>query len=262
MSIIALCSTAVATGCMLDRRAIASWGAITPTQYCPGDMLRASYDFLGSETCSTDPAVRCADYFPTVTLNSTPMVFPTQTLPPGYRGSFDFAAPATGDAVTVAFHSSNNPVTIPTDRFDGGSRVFVQRTNVTDVNIAARRITDMRSMAFTHTGMCEGASHAYAPGDLTASPLLSPNMRLVNLCNNNGVHVIVTFSGGAAMPYSTMLTPGECLDIARPDIPAGTDASRIIEVRPLSPDPAARCSATGPNTPPMTLRTTAALACR
>lgn len=258
--VIATCSAIVATGCVLDRSPLPpGWGTVSPAQYCPGDTLTASYDFLRGESCATS-GVNCADYFPTVTLTSTPMLFPSTSLAPGYTGSFSF--PASGDSVVVGFHSSTNPVTIPTDRFEGGNRVFVQRTNVSDTTFTARRIVGTQSFEFTHTGMCAGTAHAYAPGELPGPPRFSANMRLVDVCNTSGTNIVITISGSGGAPYTQMVTPGNCLDTSAPGVPAGADASRIVEVRPLSPDPAARCTATGPNTPPATLRTVAHMACR
>lgn len=258
--VIAACSAFVATGCLLDRSPIPpGWGTVTPAQYCPGDTLTASYDFLGSDTCATS-GINCADYFPTVTLTSTPMLFPSTSLPPGYTGRFPFAA--SGDSVAVGFHSSANPVTIPTDRFEGSSRVFLQRTNVNDINVTARRIVGTQSFELTHTGMCAGSAHVYAPAEVAPTPRFSPNLRLIDVCNTSGTTLVVTISGASGATYTQMVTPGNCLDTGAPGVPAGADASRIVDVRPLTPDPAARCSATGPNTPPATLRTVAHMACR
>jgi hypothetical protein len=262
-SIIAACSAIVATGCVLDRSAIPpGWGKVLPAQYCPGDTLTASYDFLGSDTCATDPAVTCATYFPTVTLSTASGAFPSPTsLPPGYTGSFAF--PAIGDSVTVGFHSSANPVTIPTDRFEGSSRVFLQRTGVGDINVAARRMIGTQTFELTHEGMCAGASQTYGAGELAGPPRVSANLRLVDICNTNSVPIIVTLTGSApGATYSQTLSPGACLDTTAPGVPGGTDAARIVDARPVSPDPFARCSALGPNTPPATLRTVAHMACR
>ncbi|MGN6153998.1 MAG: hypothetical protein ACTHOH_18640 [Lysobacteraceae bacterium] len=262
-SVIAACSAIVATGCVLDRSAIPpGWGRVQPGQYCPGDTLTASYDFLGSDACATDPAVTCSTYFPTVTLTTASGAFPSPTsLPPGYTGSLAFAA--TGDSITVGFHSSANPVTIPTDRFEGGSRVFLQRTGVTDVSATARRIVGTQAFEFTHEGMCAGGTPTYGPGELPGPPRLSPNLRLVDLCNTNGVAIVVTLNGSApGVTYSQTLSPGACLDPTAPGVPGGTDAARVVDVRPVTPDPFARCSALGPNTPPATLRTVAHVACR
>lgn len=263
-TIIAVCSAIVANGCMLDRRPIPpGWGQVLPREYCPGDTLTASYDFLGSDSCSTDPAVTCSMYFPTVTLSTGSGAFPSPTtLPPGYTGSFGF--PAVGDSVTVGFHSSANPVTIPTDRFEGGSRVFLQRTGVNDINDTSRRMVEPRQWGLIHTGLCAGSTPTYAPGELPGPPNLSPNLRVIDVCNDNGVPIIVTLSGSA--PGSTfppqMVEPGRCLDLGAPGMPDGIDAAHIVEVRPVTPDLGARCSAVGPNNPPATLRTTAHLGCR
>ena len=259
-SVIAACSALVATGCVLDRSAIPpGWGQVAPRQYCTGDTLTASYNFLGSDSCATS-GVNCADYFPTVTLTSSPALFPSTSLPPGYTGNFTF--PASGDSVTVGFHSNANPVTIPTDRFEGGSRVFLQRTGVTDVSATARRIIGPQSFELTHTGMCDGSAHAYAPGEPAQPPQWSPNMRMVDVCNTNSVAINVSLSGGAGGTYTQMLAPGACLNTTAPGVPTGTDGARIVNVSPLTRDPFARCSALGPNTPPATLRTVAHMACR
>lgn len=255
---IAACSAIVATGCVLDRSVIPpGWGKVTPTQYCAGDTLTASYDFLGSDSCPA--GFDCSPYLPTVTLTSTPALFPSTALGPAYAGNFSF--PASGDSVTLGFHSSANPVTIPTDRFEGGSRVFMQRTGVTDVSATARRITTPQTFELTHTGMCAGGSHAYAAGEPAPAPNWSPNLRLVDVCNTNSVAVNITLTGGGAT-FSQMVAPGSCLNTTAPGVPAGVDSARVVNVSPLTPDPFARCSALGPNTPPATLRTVAHMACR
>ncbi len=263
-TVIAACSAIVATGCVLDRSPILpGWGKVLPREYCPSDTLTASYDFLGSDSCATDPAVTCSTYYPTVTLSTTSGAFTSPTsLPPGYTGSFSFSP--VGDSVTVGFHSSANPVTIPTDRFEGGSRVFLQRTNVNDTSTTATRMIGSRQWEMTHTGLCAGASHTYAPGELPGPPNFSPNMRLIDVCNTSGVAINVTLSGaasGATIPPQ-MLIPGQCLDTGAPGMPAGIDTARIVEVHPVSRDPTALCSVVGPNTPPATLRTIAHLGCR
>ena len=261
-TIIAACSAIVATGCVLDRSPIPpGWGQVNPAEYCPGDTLTASYDFLGSDTCAT--TTDCTPYLPTVTLSTASGAFPSPTsLAPGYTGSLGF--PAVGDSVTVGFHSSANPVNIPTDRFEGGNRVFLQRTGVNDINATARRMVEPRQWGLTHTGLCAGASPTYAPGEIPGSPRFSPNMRVLDVCNTNGVAIIVTLSGsapGSTFP-SQMLNPGQCLDLGAPGMPAGIEDARIVEVRPVTPDIGARCSAVGPNNPPASLSTVAHLGCR
>ena len=65
------------------------WGRVQPAEYCPGDTLTASYDFLGSDTCAT--TTDCTPYLPTVTLNTASGAFPSPTsLPPGYTGTLSF----------------------------------------------------------------------------------------------------------------------------------------------------------------------------
>ena len=97
---IACCSIIVANGCMLDRRPIFSPGQVVPGQYCPGDMLTASYDFLGLRTCTPRTAGDCERNAPTVTITSSPVLFPSTTLQ-SYRNSVSFTA--SGDRVDVNF---------------------------------------------------------------------------------------------------------------------------------------------------------------
>jgi hypothetical protein len=70
------------------------------------------------------------------------------------------------------------------------------------------------------------------------------------------VPVTVTLSGDTSGgSFSQTLIPGDCLDTGMPGVPAGLDLARVVDVRPMIADPAVRCSATGPSTPPPTLRT-------
>ena len=74
--------------------------------------------------------------------------------------------------------------------------------------------------------------------------------------------MIVTLRGAASgATYTQMLGVTDCIDPAMPGVPAGIDTSRVVEVRPLAMDPATRCSATGPNTPPPPLRTRSRMGC-
>ena len=124
------------------------------------------------------------------------------------------------------------------------------------------RITTPIETEHTHAGECRGATPLNVPADLPGAPRLSPNLRLQQLCNASGVPVIVTLSGApSGATYTQMLTASDCIDPTMPGVPAGIDASRVVEVRPLAMDPAVRCSATGPSTPPPTLRTRSRMGC-
>ncbi|MBX3712042.1 MAG: hypothetical protein KF800_08800 [Lysobacter sp.] len=258
-SAIAACSVIVASGCVLDRSPILpGWATLEPMEYCAGDTLRASYDLLRSDTCPA--GVDCSPFLPNVTISSGSGEF-SPTPFRAYAGNVGFT-PA-GDASTVTFDIDRDNVLIPTDRFEGGNRVFLQRTNLRDTTLTARRITGARETTHMHPGMCSGASPVNAPAELPGPPRTSANLRLTGLCNANGVPVNVTLSGGApGVVYSQDLMPGECIDTGMPGVPAGVDASRMVEIRPLIGDPSTRCTATGPNNPPPTLRTLARMACR
>lgn len=256
---IAACAVVFANGCTLDRRPLlGSWAKVEPAEFCPGDTLRASYDLLGADVCPA--GVDCSPYFPNVAISSAPTSFPATSIN-NYVGGIDFT-PA-GDRVDVTFDIDRDNVLIPTDRFDGSSRIFIQRTPLVDRQITVTRITGTRDTELIHEGMCAGSSGVNAPAELPGLPRVSPNMRLVQLCNTNGVPVVVTLNGSAAgASYTQTLSPGECLDPTMPGVPAGIDSARVVDVRPMFADPGTRCTATGPNNPPPTLRTLARMACR
>ncbi len=256
LSAIALASLA---GCRLETSPILPWGSVTPSLVCPGDEVTASYDFLGTETCRNEEL--CAMFHPTVVVSSDPAAFAPQSFT-GYRGSLSFTASA--DLTTVTFDPDRDAVRIPTSRVDAEGRpIDLNRTNVANDVYQVRRLTGTQATELVHDGMCSGLTPVNSPETLPGPPSQSPNLRLVSLCNRNGVPVEATLSGGApGATYSQLLMPGDCLNTDAPGVPAGTDASRLVAVRPLFPDPGARCSATGPSTPPATLRTEALMACR
>ena len=98
---------------------------------------------------------------------------------------------------------------------------------------------------------------------MPGAPRISPNAHLVGLCNRSGAPLEVTLSGGVpGAVYTQTLMNGDCIDPSMPGVPTGVDTSTVVSVRPLIADPAARCSAVGPNNPPAALRTVARMACR
>jgi hypothetical protein len=251
--VIAACVAVITSGCVLDRSPIlAPWAQVEPQQYCAGDTLRASYQFFDG-TCPA--GLDCRLNLPNVTVSSTPSLFPATPFS-AYRGNVDFTA--SGDRVDVTFDIDRDRVQIPME--GGGLR---ELTGIGDITARATRITTPIETVHDHPGMCSGASPTNAPAELPGLPRLSQNLRLEQLCNASGVVVIVTLSGSApGVTYSQMLNINECLDPRMPGVPAGIDASRIVEVRPLATDPSVRCSATGPSTPPPTLRTRSRMVCR
>ena len=246
-------------GCKLETDPILPWGAVSPSLACPGDEVTASFDFLGTETCRNETL--CAMFHPTVVVSSAPAAFAPQTFT-GYRGSLTFTASA--DLTTVTFHPDRNVVRIPTSRVDAGGRpIDLDRTDVLDDVYAVRRLTGTQETELVHDGMCSGLTPVNSPETLPGPPAQSANLRLVSLCNRNGVPVEVTLSGSPSGASTTQtLIPGDCLNTGTPGIPDGIDASRVVAVRPLFTDPGVRCSATGASTPPSPLRTVAVMACR
>ena len=256
---VAILVAATAGGCSLDRSIISSWGEASPTQFCPGDAVTVSWDFQRTETCR-DEAL-CAMYHPTVVVSSNPAGFPPRTVT-GYRDSFSFNP--TADVTRVDFDLDRDAVRVPTTRVDAEGRpIDALREGLRDDWREIRRITGSQETELVHDGMCAGATPVNSPATLPGPPRLSANLRLVSLCNRNGVPVVVTLAG--SMPGSShtqALMTGECLDTGAPGVPAGIDGARVVEVRPMFADPGVRCSATGPNSPPPALRTVALMACR
>lgn len=256
--IVALCAAVVANGCRLERSVLPSIASAAPAEFCPGDTVRASFDYLGAETCRN--ATACAMQFPTVSMTSMPESFPPQSIR-NYVGGIDFVP--TADTVVLNYAVDRSPVTVLTSRNDSDGRpINVERSLPRTQAQTIRRITAAIETELTHAGMCAGSTPVNAPASLNADPRPSPNLRLTQLCNVNGVPISVTLSGGApGASYTQTLMPRECIDTGMPGVPAGTNASTNVEVRPLIVDPSARCSATGPSTLPPTLRTLARRSC-
>ncbi|MFY2763954.1 hypothetical protein [Arenimonas sp. MALMAid1274] len=255
-------ATLVATttgGCVLDRSAILpGWSVVEPRQYCPGDSIAVSYDFLRGETCRS--ATACATHQPTVTITSLPADFPTRTTA-GYADSFSFVP--SGDRVQLDFTPDRNAVRVPTNRTDAeGRAIDLLRENVNPERAVLTRITGTIETTLVHEGLCAGSSPTHAPARLPGPPTLSANLDLVELCNLNGVPVIVTLSEtDSGVVTERMLGPRECFSPSEPGAPGGGETANVVSIRSLIPDVGARCSATGPNTPPAPLRTLARSAC-
>ena len=82
----AACAALATSGCVLDRSPIrAPWATVAPQQYCPGDTLRASYQFFDG-TCPT--GLDCRLNTPNVTISSSPGLFPATPFT-AYSGAVD-----------------------------------------------------------------------------------------------------------------------------------------------------------------------------
>lgn len=219
---IACCSIIVANGCMLDRRPIFSPGQAVPGRYCPGDMLTASYDFLGSRTCTPRTAGDCERSAPTVTITSSPVLFPSTTLQ-SYRNSVSFTA--SGDRVDVNFFYGTTSVFIPP------SALLLVRDNTA----SATRIACTIDTALPHIGNCARgfAAPTYMPVQVPGPPRVSGNMRIVEVVNNS-VPVAFTLSGGAtSTPFSSVVEPGHALRTDMPGVPGDVGDSRMISIVPM-----------------------------
>jgi hypothetical protein len=257
-SMITACAVIMASGCIIDRRGLSGpgYGRVTPRQYCPGDTMTASFDFLQEMRCPD--GVDCSGFFPTVAISSSDgMLFPPQSIR-SYTGSLNFVAPDI-NRIAVQFDPNVDEVLIPTEEIRDGSRVFFARPSRNLMTAATRQLP--LSETLIHSGMCAGAAPVNAPQELPGLPRFSSNLRLTDLCNANSVPVIATLSGGAdGTSFTRTLSPGQCLS-SMPGVPASTQGARTIEVQPMNVDLNTRCSGTGPYMPPPPLQMRANMAC-
>jgi hypothetical protein len=224
---IAACAAVVANGCMLDRRPILSPGTVVPGQYCPGDTLVASYDFLrfsgGVCTPRAGSPSECTTAAPTVTMTSMPALFPPTTLQ-AYQNSVSFTA--SGDRVDVGFAYGTSSLFIPPSTVLG---------NIRDHTESATRIIGAVETTLPHMGNCARgfAVPTYAP---VLVPGTSPGLGLTQVCNpaTNTVPVNVTLSTDApGESFSMMLARGECRSTSAPGIPAFAARARMIGISPV-----------------------------
>ncbi len=247
---IAICAAIVANGCRLERRPIVSPGRLVPAQYCPGDTLTASYDFLRFDTCTPRAGSpdECTTAAPTVTMTATPALFPANTRQ-NYQNSVDFVA--SGDRVDVGFVYGTETVFIPPATLLG---------QVRDNTASATRIVGTIDQELMHSGSCSGTN---SPAEIPVGPpRLSPNLRLVQLCNFNSARIRVTLTGSAGDLPPQDLIPGMCLDTSAPGM-VGADSARTVSVAALDVVGGPyRCTGTANDPISPTLRTVARMACR
>lgn len=253
--VVLLALLATQAGCVLERRPLfPPFGQVTPTEYCPGDTLTASYDFLFTDTCRA--GADCIG--PTIDVSAVPAVFPPTRLT-GFTNSLSFTA-TSAPVIDVTFRSDRMPVTVPVTRtMPDGTRINVERTFVNPVT-SHLTLFNPGPRTFSHDGLCAGSSPSYAFNDLPGAGV-SSRVRPSEICNTSGVATIVNLTGdglpGSLFDWSTPLAIGECVPL-----PADVAAmARRITARPQVPDLSARCSAVTGSTPPRTLRTDVTLAC-
>lgn len=256
---VAVLTAACTSGCIIERGYLQGWDEVTPTLACPGDTVAMGYDFLRGETCRNEE--QCAGLHPTVVMSANNGAFATRTVT-AYQHSFGFTP--TADETRVHLDIDRGSVRIPTTRVDPEGRpIDVVLENLADVTRIVTLVRGNRETELVHDGMCAGGMPVNAPEALPGDDYSSPNLRLVSLCNRNGVSVVVTVNGDEpGATHTQALAPGECLDPNAPGVPAGIDRAGTVEVRPMFPAGGMLCSATGPSNPPPTLRTVAVMACR
>ena len=256
---VAVLTATCTSGCIIERGYLQNWDEVTPTLACPGDTVAMGYDFLRGETCRNEE--QCAGLHPTVVMSANNGAFATRTVT-AYQHSFGFTP--TADETRVHLDIDRGSVRVPTVRTDPEGRpIDVVRENLADVTRIVTVVRGNRETELVHDGMCAGGMPVNSPEALPGDDYSSPNLRLVSLCNRNGVSVVATLNGSApGATYTQALAPGECLDPNAPGVPSGLDRGGTVEVRPMFPAGGTICSATGPSNPPPTLRTVAVMACR
>jgi hypothetical protein len=219
---IAICAAVVANGCRLERRPIINVGRIVPAQYCPGDTLTASYDFLRTDTCTGTPDA-CDMNRPRVTMSSAPALFPAETIT-AYQHSIPFVA--SGDSVDVRFDFPDTEVRIPT---------AITRGVVPDETQRAIRITSPVSTTLPHGSDCSTGAPRYFPVEVPRLPRYSPNVGLLLLRNLNSVPVrYVIFGTATGETYEDTLNPGDTIDTSMPGVPSSIRATAtMIEATPM-----------------------------
>lgn len=254
---IAACALIAAGGCRLDRSIIPSWTTLQPQQYCPGDTLTASYDFLREETCPADAG--CATHHPTIAITSinTPPAFPARTVS-AFRDSFTFV-PA-GNTVGALFDTDRETVTVPTARFDGSHRIFVQRMQVRDTTLNATRIDGALSLSLTHGGMCTGSGPQWASADIPGPPRFSPNLRVSRVINTSGTMATISVIDTSGAIVSQTVAPGGSFTPDMTGAPPRNWSS--VHIAPLSSPILCGSGTTTPFPPVPALTTAVELACR
>lgn len=234
-------------------------GRVSPLNYCPGDRIAATYSLLNNrgDACVSRPGMDCSTVAPPITIGSSPTSFPPETFT-ALVGGLTFAPVEPN--VDVSFTTPVSPIWVAYPAVDpstGAPTLFANYLQ--NKTHTVRRIDGAIHQPMTHTAMCAGTNAVYAPGVITTTPTYSPNLRLRSVCNTSPVPITVTLSmvGG---DFFRDLAPGACFSLDEPGIPAGLDASQVINVRPMTVDPM-QCGPLQETNPPQTLTTSVSLAC-
>lgn len=262
--VVALCLAMLAGGCSLQRIGGNPGYRVEPMEYCPGDTLTASYDYLGDLVPWSCPdGVGCSAEYPQVRITTSPEL--PSDMPEsmtGYTGSREFAT--SGDRIQVNFDVTSprgEDIWIPTNEFDDRGRRVVLMRRVSDLSRTAT-LLGAKTSELMHEGMCNGAMPVNAEAALPGPPDLSPNAQVTSLCNTSSVPIIASLlkEDGAAL-FIQMVSPGNCLRAGEGSVPSDLAGARRVRVEPLSPDPMTRCGAASTRPPPP-LRTRVVQQCR
>lgn len=233
-----------------------SYSIVSPRNYCPGDVVTASYDLTQDTACVSRPGFDCAAAvsWPAITIDSTPMSFPPQTFTAS-GGRLDFRPTAPRVDVTFAPPFASTSYMYPT----GGDPSFVIRT-ISAQTRTVERVDGSIGRDLSHGGICDGVSPAHSSAEVANLPAFSPNLHVQQICNTSGAPIIATLSSVSG-DVSRELPPGACFVPNEPGAPTVPANGSTISVRSLAVDPIAQCNPLQGMTPPRPLTTRAVLAC-
>lgn len=237
--------TLLTQGCTMVPRRYNYGAQVSPALYCPGDSLVYRFDIEGDQPCVSRSGLLCADLAPTVNVTSSSASWPSD--------SFRAFSGARAFSPTEALVTGNTTVT-PRDMIypildRDGNPGFTSR-QLYPTRFEARRLEGEIAEAIQHPGSCGGGSPTTLPGTLAGYARYSSSIVADRVCNAEAQPMTVSAGG-----RTQWLSSGECMPLGVQ--PAGL----VIEARPGTIDPAARCDATQERVPPRTVRTRVFLRC-
>lgn len=233
-----------------------AYGTVSPRNYCPGDVVTASYDLTRDAACVSRPGFDCATTvsWPAITIDSAPMSFPPRTSAMS-SDSLDFVP--TAPRVDVTF---TPPVPSTSYMYPGAGDPSVIIRTISAQTRTIERVDGSIARSLSHGGVCSGTTPAHTPAMIAELPEFSPNLRIEQVCNTSPVPIVATLSG-ASGDISRELPPGACFVPNEPGMPAARATGSTLGVRSLTVDPGAQCDPLQGMTPPTPLTTRAVLAC-
>lgn len=232
-----------------------AYSTVSPRNYCPGDVVTASYDLTQDTACVSRPGLDCATIaWPPIAIDSAPMSFPPRTFTAS-GGRLEFTPTAPRVDVTFAPPVASTSYAYPA----AGNPSLIIRT-ISAQTRTIERIDGSIVRDLSNGGVCDGRSPAHMSAEIANLPEFSANLHVQQICNTSMFPIVATLAS-ASGDVSRELTPGACFAPNEPGAPAVPAAGSRIGVRSLAVDPIAQCDPLQGMTPPRPLTTRAVLAC-